>query len=220
MLGRFSLNEPKQFLIWTKMLTQTCQNFPPASVLRFWIQWPSTSTFTASMLRSTTEINPKQCVWCVATLLRQLIQICFESNSRKAELQLTVAFSLSLKTYSAGEKVLKSAGKPEKAEFPWCVVWYPGSYASSLFQFYVRQKLRVTNRSSEIRRAGGKSADPVCLEDNVGFLFVWLSDLGSSCKPCRNLFSRPLCLAGSVVLGDCPFQSKAFRFSHHPDSPI
>lgn len=29
-----------------------------------------------------------------------------------------VASSLSLKTYSAGEKVLKSAGKPEKAEFP------------------------------------------------------------------------------------------------------
>lgn len=148
----------------------------------------------------------------------QLIQICFESAG-KGEMHLTVAFSLSLKTYGARGQVLKSAGKLEKTPLPQQIACYPGSYAWSLFQFYVRQKLGVTSRSSEICRAQGKRADPGCLVDHVGFLFVWLSDSGSSCEPRSSVFSRPSVFLVVLSSETGHFRAKHFKFSHRPGGP-
>lgn len=136
----------------------------------------------------------------------------------KAEMRWPVAISLSLKTYGARGKVSESAGELEMILLSHSTVCYPGSHVWSLFYFYMRLKWGVTSRPAEISTPWGKRIDPVWLKDHVGFLFVWLADSGSSCKPHRNVFSRPFCLSGCAVFRH--FRAKHCKFSHHPDSPI
>lgn len=72
----------------------------------------------------------------------------------------------------------------------------------------------VTARSSGICRFQEKVLIQFALQTTWA-LFVWLLDLGSSCKPCR-IISRPLCFSGSVLSGDGLLQGKALEVFSPP----
>lgn len=120
-----------------------------------------------------------------------LIQICLESSSQQEGQNAATAFFFYLYGVQCQGKGLGVSRKSwEDLIPPVC------SKVSLVLYMKLVLDLReaeVTAGSTGIWRASGNSADPVCFADNVGF--VWLSDLGSSCKPCR-IISRPLCFSG------------------------
>lgn len=175
--------------------------------------------FKASIPRSTTEMSPKQCVfssllniWC-----SQFRSALNQRNSREGWNALACSnFSFFENRWYQG-KVLKVSRKTwEDFPFPlygvlsW-VSWV--KLVSLLHEIKMRSHHQVSWNLYTLR----KKDLPSLTRRPCGFLVCLTCRLRVSCKPLRNVFSRPFCLSGCFVFRH--FRAKHCKFSHHPDSP-